>query len=135
VQRSSALLTTPASLRISGTSLLFCKEPTPTVGPRQARTASTEVGPSRPGTTRRATIHQLADEIDADGALEAWEAALAEEWNGLDAWVHGDVTGSNLLLRGDGLCVMIDFGCTAVGDPACDLTAAWTMFEGPAGNA
>ena len=43
---------------------------------------------------------------------------------------HGDVTGSNLLLRGDRLCGVIDFGCSAVGDPACDLTPAWTMFEG-----
>jgi GNAT superfamily N-acetyltransferase len=24
---------------------------------------------------------------------------------------------------------VIDFGCSAVGDPACDLTVAWTMFD------
>jgi aminoglycoside phosphotransferase (APT) family kinase protein len=78
----------------------------------------------------RSTIDQLAGEIDADGAVEVWEAALDAEWNGPDVWVHGDVTGSNLLLCGDRLCGVIDFGCAAVGDPACDLTAAWTMFEG-----
>jgi aminoglycoside phosphotransferase (APT) family kinase protein len=78
----------------------------------------------------RATIAELGDEIDRDGALAVWEAALAAEWNGPDVWVHGDVTGSNLLLRHDRLCGVIDFGCAAVGDPACDLTAAWTMFEG-----
>jgi hypothetical protein len=78
----------------------------------------------------RATIAELADEIDHDGALAVWEAALAAEWNGPDVSVHGDVTGSNLLLRHDRLCGVIDFGCAAVGDPACDLTAAWTMFEG-----
>jgi aminoglycoside phosphotransferase (APT) family kinase protein len=78
----------------------------------------------------RATIDQLADEIDVDGAVEVWEAALAEEWTGPGVWVHGDVTGSNLLLDGDRLCGVIDFGCSAVGDPACDLTPAWTMFEG-----
>lgn len=77
----------------------------------------------------RSTIDQLADEIDAVGALEVWEAALAEQWSGPDVWVHGDVTGSNLLLRDDRLCGVIDFGGAAVGDPACDLTAAWTMFE------
>jgi len=59
-----------------------------------------------------------------------WDAALAAEWAGPDVWVHGDITGSNLLLRDDRLCAVIDFGCAAVGDPACDLTAAWTMFEG-----
>lgn len=78
----------------------------------------------------RSAIDQCADEIDACGALEAWEAALAAEWSGPDVWAHGDITGSNLLLSHDRLCAVIDFGCAAVGDPACDLTAAWTMFAG-----
>lgn len=78
----------------------------------------------------RATIDELGDLIDRDGALAVWEAALAAEWHGPDVWVHGDVTGSNLLMRDDRLCGVIDFGCAAVGDPACDLAAAWTMFEG-----
>jgi len=78
----------------------------------------------------RATIDHLAGEIDVAGALEVWEAAIAEEWDGPDVWVHGDLTGSNLLLRDDRMCGEIDYGGTAGGDPACDLTAAWTMFEG-----
>ena len=78
----------------------------------------------------RATIAELGDEIDHDGALAVWDAALAAEWNGPDVWVHGDVTGSNLLFEQGRLCGVIDFGCAAVGDPACDLTPAWTMFEG-----
>jgi aminoglycoside phosphotransferase (APT) family kinase protein len=78
----------------------------------------------------RTTIDQLTDEIDVVGAVQVWEAALAAEWTGPDVWVHGDVTGSNLLLHDGRLCGVIDFGCSAVGDPACDLTAAWTMFEG-----
>ena len=55
---------------------------------------------------------------------------LAAEWRDTDVWVHGDITGSNLLMNDDRLCGVIDFGCSAVGDPACDLTAAWTMFDG-----
>ena len=78
----------------------------------------------------RSVIAQLVHEIDVVGATEVWDAALAVQWTGPDVWVHGDVTGSNLLLRKDRLCGVIDFGCAAVGDPACDLTAAWTMFEG-----
>lgn len=78
----------------------------------------------------RTTIDQLTGEIDVDGAVAVWEAAMEARWNGPDVWVHGDVTGSNLLMRDDRLCGVIDFGCAAVGDPACDLTAAWTMFEG-----
>jgi Phosphotransferase enzyme family len=78
----------------------------------------------------RATIAELGDEVDREGAMAVWEAALAADRNGRDVWVHGDVTGSNLLFRHDWLCGVIDFGCAAVGDPACDLAAAWTMFEG-----
>jgi len=78
----------------------------------------------------RATIDVLAGEIDIDGAVAAWDAAMATRWSGPDVWVHGDVTSSNLLMRDDRLCGVIDFGCAAVGDPACDLTTAWTTFEG-----
>lgn len=78
----------------------------------------------------RATLDQLDGVIDVEGALCVWEAALADSWKGPNVWVHGDVTGSNLLMRNDRLCGVIDFGCSAVGDPACDLTPAWTMFDG-----
>jgi aminoglycoside phosphotransferase (APT) family kinase protein len=78
----------------------------------------------------RAAIDQLADDIDVDGAVEVWDAALDTPWTGPDVWVHGDVTGSNLLLRHDRLCGVIDFGCSAIGDPACDLIAAWVLFSG-----
>lgn len=78
----------------------------------------------------RSAIAEVGDEIDKDGALAVWEAAIGAEWTGRDVWVHGDITGSNLLFQRGRLCGVIDFGCSAVGDPACDLTAAWTMFEG-----
>lgn len=45
-------------------------------------------------------------------------------------WAHGDVTGTNLLVRDGRLAGVLDFGCSAVGDPACDLTIAWTCFGG-----
>lgn len=78
----------------------------------------------------RATIAELGGEIDAAAATDVWEAALAAPWAGPGVWVHGDVCGSNLLVRDGRLCGVIDFGCCAVGDPACDLTPAWTMFDG-----
>jgi aminoglycoside phosphotransferase (APT) family kinase protein len=34
------------------------------------------------------------------------------------------------LVREGRLRAVIDFGCSAVGDPACDLTIAWTFFSG-----
>ena len=45
-------------------------------------------------------------------------------------WVHGDVAPSNLVVVDGRLRAVIDFGCTAVGDPACDPVIAWTYFGG-----
>ncbi len=79
--------------------------------------------------TRR-TIAALADEIDAGAATALWEAALAATWHGPPVWFHGDVAAGNLLVRGGRLSAVIDFGCCGVGDPACDLTIAWTLLAG-----
>jgi aminoglycoside phosphotransferase (APT) family kinase protein len=37
---------------------------------------------------------------------------------------------SNLLVVEGELSAVIDFGCAAVGDPACDLVIAWTLSSG-----
>jgi aminoglycoside phosphotransferase (APT) family kinase protein len=78
----------------------------------------------------RESIRLLADEIDADAATEVWEAALASTWDRSPVWVHGDVGASNLLAADGRLRAVIDFGCSGVGDPACDLVMAWTFFTG-----
>lgn len=79
--------------------------------------------------TRRA-LAALAGTMDADAATAVWEAALQTTWPGPPVWVHGDVSASNLLVNNGGLSAVIDFGCSGVGDPACDLTIAWTFFAG-----
>jgi aminoglycoside phosphotransferase (APT) family kinase protein len=76
----------------------------------------------------RACIDRLAAGIDARAARRVWDSALASPWRQPPVWVHGDVTASNLLLAGGALHAVIDFGCAAVGDPACDLVMAWTFF-------
>jgi len=78
----------------------------------------------------RASIERLADDIDIEAATEVWDAALASTWNRPPVWVHGDVAASNLLVTEGRLRAVIDFGCSAVGDPACDLVMAWTFFAG-----
>jgi aminoglycoside phosphotransferase (APT) family kinase protein len=78
----------------------------------------------------RAAISALSGEIDTDAATEVWEAALTATWHGPAVWIHGDVTASNLLVVDGRLSAVIDFGCSAVGDPACDVTIAWTFFFG-----
>jgi aminoglycoside phosphotransferase (APT) family kinase protein len=75
-------------------------------------------------------ISALRAEIDTDAATELWEAALAATWHGPPVWIHGDVAAANLLVVDGRLSAVIDFGCSAVGDPACDLTIAWTFFSG-----
>ena len=78
----------------------------------------------------RATIAELADEIDEGAATTAWERGLDAPWDRPPVWVHGDVTPSNLLVMDGRLSAVIDFGCCSVGDPACDTAIAWTVFSG-----
>jgi aminoglycoside phosphotransferase (APT) family kinase protein len=78
----------------------------------------------------RDAIGVLADRIDAPAALAVWNAALSAPWTGQPRWVHGDIAAPNLLVRDGRLAAVIDFGCSAVGDPACDLAIAWTFLSG-----
>ena len=79
--------------------------------------------------TRQAIAH-LDGKIDTDAASAVWEAALEAKWPGPPVWFHGDVAAGNLLVQGGGLGAVIDFGTSGVGDPACDVTIAWTFLSG-----
>lgn len=81
-------------------------------------------------TETRQAIATLAGTIDSDAVTAAWEAALEATWHGSPVWLHGDVSAGNLLVTRGRLSAVIDFGCSAVGDPACDVTIAWTLFSG-----
>lgn len=83
----------------------------------------------------RAAIARLRGRIDATAATRTWEAALDATWHGSPAWLHGDVSPSNLLVREGSLSAVIDFGGCGVGDPSCDLAIAWTLFSGDAREA
>ncbi|MER8375586.1 aminoglycoside phosphotransferase family protein [Mesorhizobium sp. M1406] len=78
----------------------------------------------------RQAIAALDGKIDTDAASAVWEASLAATWHGAPVWFHGDVSWGNLLVRQGRLSAVIDFGTSGVGDPACDLAIAWTLFEG-----
>ena len=82
------------------------------------------------GETRQA-IQNIDGWIDTASATAVWEAALQRTWDDAPVWVHGDIHPTNLLVRGGHLKAVIDFGCLAIGDPACDLAIAWTFFSGP----
>jgi len=78
----------------------------------------------------RAALDALGSTVDP-AALQMWDDALAATWTGPPVWFHGDVAEGNLLVDAAGrLAAVIDFGTSGVGDPACDLVIAWTLFEG-----
>lgn len=80
----------------------------------------------------RAAVQSLGHIIDGRAALQVWQSALRARWCGPPVWLHGDVTLDNLLVRDGKLAAVIDFGCCAVGDPACDLAIAWRNFDAAA---
>jgi aminoglycoside phosphotransferase (APT) family kinase protein len=84
----------------------------------------------------RSAIEELGSSIDADAATAAWGAALgAPAWKKSPVWIHGDLIPGNLLLERGRLCAVIDFGGLSVGDPACDVMAAWTVLFGESRDA
>lgn len=69
--------------------------------------------------------------VDTDALRDAWEQALAAPpWTGPPVWLHGDMASSNILVHEGRLSAVIDFGCLgAGGDPACDMSVAWTVLS------
>jgi aminoglycoside phosphotransferase (APT) family kinase protein len=83
----------------------------------------------------RQAIAALEGRVDTDAASAVWEAALGIGWAGPPVWFHGDVASGNLLVEEGRLSAVIDFGTSGVGDPACDLAIAWTLFGGESRDA
>lgn len=81
----------------------------------------------------RLALAELGGAIDGTAAVRAWQAACdAPKHAGPSAWLHGDLIDGNMLVRDGVLSAIIDFGCLAAGDPACDLMAAWSWLPASA---
>lgn len=78
----------------------------------------------------RAALDQLGAQVENGILRDLWEAALKTHWVPKPVWLHGDLSPTNLLVKEGRLSAVIDFGGLGVGDPACDLTIAWTYFSG-----
>ena len=83
----------------------------------------------------RQAIAALEGRVDTGAASAMWQAALGAKWDGSPVWFHGDVAAGNLLVEDGRLGAVIDFGTSGVGDPACDLAIAWTLFGGESRDA
>ncbi|KIQ61576.1 hypothetical protein TR51_19735 [Kitasatospora griseola] len=78
----------------------------------------------------RAAVAALDGVFDGAAMTTLWEAALgAPAWGRPPVWVHGDFHTGNLLTVDGRLGAVIDFGGLGLGDPACDLTIAFTLLE------
>ncbi|MEM1417091.1 MAG: aminoglycoside phosphotransferase family protein [Myxococcota bacterium] len=73
------------------------------------------------GTLPRETLDALRDRCTA--------LMSRPSWSGPPLWLHGDLHPLNLLVRGEVLVAVIDFGDLTRGDPAPDLAVAWMAFE------
>ena len=68
--------------------------------------------------------------IDVDKAKLAWEKALsAPVHTGSPVWIHSDLHAGNILVNHGQITSVIDFGMSGIGDPACDVMAAWTLLS------
>ena len=70
--------------------------------------------------------------VDSEKLLQIWNYAITTQWQNNPVWIHGDLASGNILIENKKLSGVIDFGCTSIGDPACDLTIAWTYLHGQA---
>lgn len=78
----------------------------------------------------RAQIETLSPIINSHAALNLWDRSCATRWDKQPVWIHGDFAIGNILMDKGKLSAIIDFGGTAMGDPACDLVIAWTYLTG-----
>ncbi|WP_246080760.1 aminoglycoside phosphotransferase family protein [Nonomuraea mesophila] len=78
----------------------------------------------------RAAIAKVGDVFDATAMTDLWDTALtAPGWDRPPVWFHGDFHTGNLLTLDGRLHAVIDFGGLGIGDPACDLTIAYTLMS------
>jgi aminoglycoside phosphotransferase (APT) family kinase protein len=94
----------------------------PTGGPEPAG------GRGQPLARRDRYVRDALERVDAPGALELWEEAVAApEWEGPRVWIHCDLDARNALVRDGRLAAVLDWGGVGIGDPAVDVMAAWKL--------
>jgi len=75
------------------------------------------------------SLRRMGDPTKKKQCLEIWQRGMMSAWSNAPVWFHGDLAVGNVLMKGETISALIDFGTCGVGDPACDLTIAWTYFD------
>jgi aminoglycoside phosphotransferase (APT) family kinase protein len=105
-------------------------QPAPTGAPASHDGRGAPVAECRRGFGRllgQAREHRLIP--DPDAVIAVFEDAVAAPpWTGPPLWLHADLHPANVLTAGGTLGGVVDFGDLCVGDPACDLAAAWILL-------
>jgi aminoglycoside phosphotransferase (APT) family kinase protein len=74
-------------------------------------------------------VQELGDRVDRVTAESLWTTALAAPaWDGPPLWLHGDLHAANILVHDGMVSGVIDFGDITAGDPATDLSIAWSVL-------
>ncbi|SCL49050.1 aminoglycoside phosphotransferase family protein [Micromonospora chersina] len=121
----------PAVARDLGAFLTALRSAPTTGGPAAGRHSCFRgCHPSAYGDEVEQALQVLGGRVDTAACREVWARALTSAWPVAPVWFHGDVAAGNLLVAQGRLSAVIDFGTCGVGDPACDLVAAWTWFAG-----
>lgn len=78
----------------------------------------------------RKSILLLEEEYDTKLLTNLWESSLSvSEWRKEPFWLHGDIHRGNILVKSGKISAILDFGLCGIGDPSCDLMAAWTLLN------
>jgi len=99
----------------------------PTAGAR----AGYRVGLRRHDAAVRESLAAASDLVDVAALTRRWDSILeTASWGRPPRWTHSDLLAGNVLLDGAGrLTAVLDWESAGVGDPACDLMAAWSMLD------
>ena len=78
----------------------------------------------------RESIEGARDMVDAEALSAAWKLALtAPEFDGTPVWTHSDLGPANVLVANGRMSAVIDWGNVHIGDPARDISVAWSMLS------
>lgn len=78
------------------------------------------------------SLDALKHRPDHEQLCNLWnELTKTPPWDETPCWIHGDLLPGNILLQGDHIAAIIDFGLAGIGDPACDLLPAWSLLDKP----